>query len=173
MPYQNACSVASVMSNWKVFVTLWTIDLQASSSLGFLRQGYWSVLPGPPLGNRHKPGIEPVSPVSPELQAHSLALSHQERSPYQNSVQFSWSVVSDYLRPHGLWHARLPCPSHLLELAQTHVHWVDDTIQPSHPLSSPSPSVFHISQHQGLFRWVGSSHHVAKVLEFQLQHQSF
>ena len=59
---------------------------------------------------------------------------------------------------------------HLLEFAQTHVHWVSDAIQPSHPLSSPSPA-FHPSQHQVLF-WVSSSHQMAKV-EFQLQHQSF
>ena len=56
------------------------------------------------------------------------------------------------------------------ELVQTHIHWVSDAIQPSHPLSSPSPLVFNLSQHQGLFQWVSSLHQVAKVLEFQLQH---
>ena len=56
---------------------------------------------------------------------------------------------------------------------QTHVHWVSDAIQPSHPLSSPSLPAFSLSQHQGLFQWVSSSHQVAKVLEFHLQHQSF
>ena len=61
----------------------------------------------------------------------------------------------------------------LLQFAQTHVHWVGDAIQPAHPLSSPSPSACNLSQHQGLFQWVGSSHQVAKVLKFQLQHQSF
>ena len=61
----------------------------------------------------------------------------------------------------------------LLELAQTHVHQVTDAVQTSHPLSSPSPPTFNPSQHQGLFKWVSSSHQVAKVLEFQLQHQSF
>jgi len=61
----------------------------------------------------------------------------------------------------------------LLELAQTHVHQVGDAIQPSHSLSSPSPPAFNLSQHQGLFQWVSSSHQVTKVLEFQLQHQSF
>ena len=60
-----------------------------------------------------------------------------------------------------------------LELAQTHVHWVGDVIQPPHPLSSPSPLAFNLSQHQDLFQWDSSSHQVAKVLEFQLQHQSF
>ena len=59
------------------------------------------------------------------------------------------------------------------ELAQTHVHQVSDAIQPSHPLSSPSPPAFNLSQHQSLFQRVSSSHQVAKVLEFQLQHQSF
>ena len=96
--------------------------------------------------------------------------------------------MSDSLWPHGLQHARLSCPSPThwtvsvhpigywscsLELAQTHVHWVGDAIQPSHPLSSPSPPAFDLSQHQGLFQWVSSSCQVAKVLEFQLQHQSF
>ena len=59
------------------------------------------------------------------------------------------------------------------ELTQTLVRWVGDAIQPSHPLSSFSPPAFRHSQHQGLFKWVSSSHQVAKVLEFQLQHQSF
>ena len=66
-----------------------------------------------------------------------------------------------------------PVHHRLLELIQTHVHWVSDAIQPSHPLSSPSPPTCSLSQHQGLFQWVNSSHQVAKVLEFQLQHQSF
>ena len=60
----------------------------------------------------------------------------------------------------------------LLELAQTHTHWVSDAIQPSHPLLSPSPPATNPSQHQ-IFQWVNSLHEVAKVLEFQLQHQSF
>ena len=68
---------------------------------------------------------------------------------------------------------RLPVHHQLLESTQTHVHWVSDAIQPSHPLPSPSPPTFNPSQHQGLFKWVSSSHQVAKVLEFQLQHHSF
>ena len=66
-----------------------------------------------------------------------------------------------------------PFHHQLPEFAQTHVHWVSDAIQPSHPLSSPSPSAFNLSQHQGLFQGVSSLHQGAKVLEFQLQHQSF
>ena len=67
----------------------------------------------------------------------------------------------------------LPVHHQLPEFTQTHVHRVGDAIQPSHPLSSPSPSAPNPSQHQGLFQWVNSSHEVAKVLEFQPQHQSF
>ena len=59
------------------------------------------------------------------------------------------------------------------EPTQTHLHYISDAIQPSHPLLSPSPPSFNLSQHQGLFQGVNSSHQVAKVLEFQLQHQSF
>ena len=65
-----------------------------------------------------------------------------------------------------------PIHHQLPELTQTHVHWAGDAIQQSHSLSSPSPAL-NLSQHQGLFQWVSSSHEVAKVLEFQLQHQSF
>ena len=67
----------------------------------------------------------------------------------------------------------LPVHHQLPESTQTHVHRVDDAIQWSHPLLTPSPPAPNLSQHQGLFQWVSSSHQVAKVLEFQLQHQSF
>ena len=66
-----------------------------------------------------------------------------------------------------------PVHHQLLEFTQSLVHWVSNTIQPFHPLSSLSPPAFSLSQHQGLFKWFSSSHQVAKVLEFQLQHQSF
>ena len=66
----------------------------------------------------------------------------------------------------------LPVYHQLPEFTQTHVHQVGDAIQPSHPLSYPSPPAPNASQHQGLFQWVNSSHEVAKVLEFQLQHHS-
>ena len=90
---------------------------------------------------------------------------------YFFSVQFSLSVMSNSLRPHGLQHTGLPVHYQLPEFAQTHGHRVSDAIQPSHPLSSPSPPALNLSHHQGLFQWVSSSHQVAKVLE--LQHQSF
>ena len=78
--------------------------------------------------------------------------------------QFSHSVVSNSLRPHGLQHTRLPCLYHQLpELAQTHAPQVSDGIQKSHPLSSPPPALS-LSQHQGLFQWVSSSYQVAKYI---------
>ena len=89
-----------------------------------------------------------------------------------SSVQFSRSVVSDSLRLHESQHTRPPCHHQLPESTQTHVHRVDDAIQPSNPLLSPPPPALNLSQHQGLFKWVHSLHQVAKVLEFQLQHQS-
>ena len=67
----------------------------------------------------------------------------------------------------------LPVHHQLMEFTQTHVRWVSDAIQPSHPLLTPSPPAFYLSQHQCLSQWVSSLHQVAKVLEFWLQHQSF
>ena len=85
------------------------------------------------------------------------------------SVQFHCSVMSDFLWPHRLQQARLPCLSPTPGAAQTLVHHICDAIQPSHPLSSPSLPTFNHSQHQGLFQWVSSLHQVAKVLELQIQ----
>ena len=67
----------------------------------------------------------------------------------------------------------LPVHHQLPEFTQTHDRWVGDAIQPSHPLLSPSSPLFSLSQHQGLFKWASSSHQVAKVLELELQNQSF
>ena len=88
------------------------------------------------------------------------------------SVQFS-SVTQSCPTLCNPMNCSLPVYYQLPEFTQTHAHWVSDAIQPSHPLSSPSPPTFNLSQHQGLFQWVSSLHQVAKVLEFQLQHQSF
>ena len=77
------------------------------------------------------------------------------------------------LQPCGLQHTRLLSPSPTPGSCSNYVHQVGDAIQPTHPLSSPSPPALNLSQHQGLFKWVSSYHQVAKVLEFQLQHQSF
>ena len=83
-------------------------------------------------------------------------------------------------KPHSTLCDSLDCSTpgssvlcYLPEFAQIHVHWVDGDIKSSHPLPHPSPLAFCLSQHQGLFQWIGSSHQAAKVLELQLQHQSF
>ena len=133
---------------------------------------YQSGLPCPPLGDLPDPGIEPMSPASPELQVDSLPLSHQ--ASLCTYVQFSSATQSCPTLCDPMNHSTPGLPVHhqLPEFTQTHVHRVGDAIQPSHPLSSPSPA-FNLSQHQGLFKWVSSLHQVAKVLEFQLQHQSF
>ena len=97
------------------------------------------------------------------------------KSQFFTSVQFSAVTQScltlcdpmDCNTPDFTVNDQLP------EFTQTHVHWVGDAIQPSHPLSSPSPPAFNLSQHQGLFQWVTYSQRVTKALEFQLQHQSF
>ena len=90
-----------------------------------------------------------------------------------SSVQFSHSVMSDSLRPHDCSIPGFPVHHQLPKPTQTHVHGVSDAIQPSHSLSSPSPPTLNLSQHQGLFQWVGFSDHMVKVLEFQLQRQFF
>ena len=92
-----------------------------------------------------------------------------------SSIQFSSITQSGPTLCDPMNHSTPGLPVHhqLPEFTQTHVHWVGDAIQPSHPLWSPSPPAPNSSQHQGLFQWVNFSHEVAEVLEFQLQHQSF
>ena len=101
-----------------------------------------------------------------------LANTHK---PIYTLVQFS-SLAQSCLTlcdPMNRSTPGLPVHHQLLDSSQTHVHRVGDAIQTSHPLLSPSPPALNLSQHQGLFKWVSSSHQVVKVLEFQLQHQSF
>ena len=73
---------------------------------------------------------------------------------FQFHHQFSYTVMSGSLWPHGLQTPGLPVPHH--QLTQTHIHWVGHAIQSSHPLLSPSPLSFNLSQHQGLFKWVNT-----------------
>ena len=88
------------------------------------------------------------------------------------AVQFSSVAQScpTFFDPMDCSTPGLPVHYQLPEFTQIHVHWVGDAIQPSHPLSSPSPPALNLSQHQGFLKWVSSSHEVAKVLKFQLQH---
>ena len=98
---------------------------------------------------------------------------HSNSSVQSRSVQFSRSVVSDSLRPHESQYARPPFPSPTPRVYPNPCplsRWCHPSF---HPLSSPSLPALNLSQHQGLFKWVSSSHQVDKVLEFQLQHQFF
>ena len=102
---------------------------------------------------------------------HQPLSSHQIVSLQFSSVTQSCPTLCD---PMDCGTPGFPVHPQLPEFTQTPVHHISDAIQPSHPLSSPSPPAFNLSQHQGLFQWVSSSHQVAKVImEFQLQHQSF
>jgi len=103
--------------------------------------------------------------ISLYIYLHVCMLSHLSSI---QSLSHVWLFVTPWAAA-----CRLPCPSPTPGAYSTHVHRVGDTIQPSYPLSSPSPPAFNLSQHQSLFQWVVSSHQVSKVLEFQLQHQSF
>ena len=98
------------------------------------------------------------------------ALVSASASQFFASVQFKFSSVTQsclaLCDPMDRSTPGLPVHHQLLEFTHTHAHWVGDAIQPSHPLSSPSPPAFSLPQHQGLFKWVCSSHQLAKVLEF-------
>ena len=101
----------------------------------------------------------------------------QRAETSKNSTRYQFSSVTQscptLCDPMDCSTTGFPIHHQLPEFTQTHVHQVGDAIQPSHPLSSPSPPAFNLSQHLGLFKWVSSLHQVAKGLEFQLQHQSF
>ena len=119
----------------------------SSSVHGIFQQGYWSGLLFPPPGDLPDPGIEPVSPAL--VSGFFTTRTSWEAAPVVlfNSVQLL-SRVRFFVTP---WTPGFPVHHQLLELAQTHVHRVGDAIQPSHPLLTPSPPAFNLSQHQGLF----------------------
>ena len=107
----------------------------------------------------------------PEMDNQQLGLK-ENRNVARSSLVVAQSCLT-LCNPMNYSTLGFPVFHYLLEFAQTHIHWVSNAIQPSHPLSSPSSPALNLSQHQGLFKWVSSSHQVAKVLEFQLQHQFF
>ena len=130
-PWKWKVKVKSLSRAW-LLVTPWTAAHQAPPSVGVSRQEYWSGLPLP----------------SPKLMLQRFIESI-------SSVQFSCSVLS-VCDPMDCSPPGLPVNHQFLEFTQIHVHWVGDAIQPSQPLSSPSPA-FNLSQHQGLFQWVFAS----------------
>ena len=131
-----------------------TVAYPIPLSMEFSRQEYWNGLPFSPLVDLPTQGLNP-----------HLLQSVQFSSVFQSCLTFCDPM--DCSTP------GLPVHHQPLEFTQTHVHWVGDTIQSSHPLSAPSPPVFNLSKNEGLFKWVSSSHQVAKVLKLQLQYQSF
>ena len=139
-------------------MTLQTVALHTPLSMEFSRQEYWSGLPFPSPGDLPNPGIDLPNPGTEPT-----------------SLQFSsvTQLCPTLCNPMNCSTPGLPVHHQLPEFTQTHVHRVGEAIQPSHPLSSPFPPAPNLSQHQSLFQWVNSSHEVAKVLEFKLQHQSF
>ena len=111
----------------------------------------------------HLQNLRPIKPISTALGLWRYAVQF-------SSVTQSCTTLYD---PMDYSTPGLPVHHQLPEFTQTYVHWVGDAIQPSHLMLSPSPPTFNFSQHQGLFKWVSTLYQVAKVLEFQLQHQSF
>ena len=130
-----------MLSHVRLFVTPWTIAHQVPLSMEFSKQQYWSGLPFPTPGDRPDPGIEPTTSVSPALPGGFFTteppgtplLKHQF-----SSVTQSCPTLCD---PMNCSTPGLPVHHQLLEFTQTHIHWVSGAIQPSHPLSSPSPPV--------------------------------
>ena len=169
--------ISSIKPVKKFYSLIWFFFFLAALGLSF---SLWGLVPWPEI--KFRPAA---------LGAWSLShWTNREVSPWFDSwysstfkrpklgiktCQFSHSAVSDRLfatpwttarqAPLSITNPRSP--------PKPMVHRVGDAIQPSHPLSSPSPPAFNLSQHQGLFQWVSSLHHVVKVLELQLQHQSF
>ena len=139
----------------------------------------WTLLPPP--SPYHPSGLSQyTSPKHPEafrtsLMKRAIKMSFVMLMRWLWAVQFSSVAQScpTLCDPRECSMPGLPVHHQLPEFTQIHIHWVSDAIQPSHPLSSPSPLTFSLSHHQGLFKWVSSLHQVAKALEFQLQHQSF
>ena len=132
--------------------TLWTVARQAPLSRGVSRQKYWSGLPCPPPGHLPSPGTEPtllMSPAGGSFTINTTWEAHVFSSVQFSSVTQSCSTLCD---PMNRSTPGLPVHHQLPEFTQTHVHPVSDAIQPSHPLSSPSPPAPNLSQHQHLFQ---------------------
>ena len=140
-----------------------------------VRQRAWAGLGSGILNSEQEmcPDSEWCHLLSEVCQSRSIVAPQGLAQSLEHSVvvqSLSRSVLSKSWWPHGLQYFRLPCSSLFLEFTQTHVHWVNDAIQPPHPVAT-SPPALNLSQHQGLFQWADYSYQVAKVLEFQ--HQSF
>ena len=188
------CCCSVTKSNLTLAIP-WTVTLQALVAISFFRGSSWPRDQTCTSCIAHRffitesPGKYPVlsSTVYNSQDTEAILMSNKRwmdkdthahthtHTGILHSVQFSSVAQSCPTLCNPMNHSTPGLPVHhqLLKSTQTHVHRVGDAIRPSHPLSSPSPPAPNPSQHQGLFQWVNSSHEVAKVLEFQLQHQSF
>ena len=168
-------------------------------SIEFSRQEHWSRLPHPPSGDLPNSTTFELKNKKASYQTMRGSITatcsnmHRRKRHLNNgcfperwdyrwiSSSFAYILVISIIRTCLMKCCcsvtcsmpGFPVLHHLLEFAQTHVHWVSDAIQPSHSLSSPSPPAFNLSQQQSLFQWVSTLQQVAKVLELHLQHQSF
>ena len=152
------CIHPQSLSHVQLFVTPWTVAHLASLSMGLSQQECWSELPFPPPGDLSNPGIEPQSPAIPAMSGGFFTTEPPGKIGYSASVQFSRSVVSDSLWPHGSQHARPTCPS-----PTPRVHSNSCPLsQWCHPAISSSVVPFsscpHPSQHPSLFQWVNYLH---------------
>ena len=150
----------------QLVVTPWTVALQAALSMGIFGQEYWSGLPFTPLGDLPDLGIEPVSLG---LKTDSLSLNHLGRSFVPTVVNQLLNGIQLFATP---WIVAYQA-SLSFSISQSLLLSIESVMPFTRPLLSPSPSAFNLSQHQGLIQGVVSSHQVARVLELQLQHQSF
>ena len=150
----------AVLSHIWLFATPWTVAHQAPLPVGFPRQEYWSGLPFPSPGDLPDQGSNPgllqsqVDSLPAELSGNTLCTYMMSYISYRWWEDCCCSVAQLCLSLFDPMDCRMPgfpVLHHLLELAQTHVYWVSDAILPSYPLSSLSPPVFNLSQHQGLF----------------------
>ena len=157
---------AQSLSRVWLFVNPWTVACQVPLSLGFSRQEYLSGLPFPSPGDLPNLGMELAFPAL-------AGWFFTTEQPGKHTVALWCCSVTQscptFWGPMDCSTPGFPVLHYLPEFAQTHVHWVGDAIQPSHPLLSPSPPALNLSQHQGLFQWVSSAHQVAELLELQLQ----
>ena len=167
------------------FATSWILAHQAPLFMWFPRWEYWSGLPFPSPGESFWPKAQIYLYFISRWTLYYWATREAQAHGY-------WPQTQKFAIPSEKWNQLLlvtqscltlcdlmdcstpglPVHHQLMEFIQTHAHWVSCAIQPSHPLSSPSPPAFNLFQHQGLLQWVSSLHQVAKVLEFQFQHQS-
>ena len=175
---QKETVIVQLLSCVQLFVTPWTAACQTSLSFTIT----WSLLKFMSIElvvqANHLILCCPLlllPSTFPSIRVFSSESDLCIRWPKYWSFQFS-SVVQSCLILCDPMNCSTPGPlvyHQFPEFTQTHVHWIREAIQPLYPLPSPSPSAFNLSQHQGLFQWVGFPHQLAKVLELQFQHQSF